>query len=234
MLCRGLRLARFRGRESPGGDSLSFASPKESKQRKSDPAVCVPYAALRGNLRCSVQTGSRANSPAAQTSTIPDPSGLALLGADRRVGSECGYQQPNSQQPKTRNAGESTYACTTKDTLNLIAACVDTTCVIGTFYVKPGSPNSFATRPGWACAVSPKRDQGRALFERNAVERVCADPRFGLTAQVARSAAQGPRLRVAFSLVTFFWRSKRKLLAAGRLPAPNRRPSPAARKAPEK
>ncbi|MEO5660111.1 MAG: hypothetical protein ABIQ90_09965, partial [Polaromonas sp.] len=30
------------GRESPGGDSLSFASPKESKQRKGDPTVCVP------------------------------------------------------------------------------------------------------------------------------------------------------------------------------------------------
>src|SRR5215207_8880800 len=26
----------------PGGNSLSFASPKESKQRKGDPAVCVP------------------------------------------------------------------------------------------------------------------------------------------------------------------------------------------------
>ncbi len=31
---------------------------------------------------------------------------------------------------------------------------------------------------------------------------------------------RGRRLGVAFSLVTFFWRSKRKLLAAGRLPAP--------------
>ena len=38
----------------PAAHSLSFASPKESKQRKGDPAVCVPFAALRGNLRCSV------------------------------------------------------------------------------------------------------------------------------------------------------------------------------------
>ncbi len=37
----------------PAAHSLSFASPKESKQRKGDPAVCVPFAALRGNLRCS-------------------------------------------------------------------------------------------------------------------------------------------------------------------------------------
>ena len=38
-----------------------------------------------GNLWCSAQPGSRANSPAAQTSTSPDPSGLPLLGAFTRV-----------------------------------------------------------------------------------------------------------------------------------------------------
>ena len=35
-------LLRAAGRGLPGGNSLSFASPKESKQRKGDPAVCVP------------------------------------------------------------------------------------------------------------------------------------------------------------------------------------------------
>src|SRR3990167_7931441 len=38
----------------PAGESLSFASPKERNQRKGDPAVCAPFAALRGNLGCSV------------------------------------------------------------------------------------------------------------------------------------------------------------------------------------
>ena len=37
----------------PAADSLSLASPRESKQREGDPAVCDPYAALRGNLGCS-------------------------------------------------------------------------------------------------------------------------------------------------------------------------------------
>ena len=37
-----------------------------------------------GNLRCSVQPGSCTNSPAAQTSTRPDPSGPPLLGAFTR------------------------------------------------------------------------------------------------------------------------------------------------------
>ena|GEM_PF-3605630 len=49
------------GRESPGGDSLSFASPKESKQRKGDPAVCVP--SLRyGQPAVLASGGVRANS----------------------------------------------------------------------------------------------------------------------------------------------------------------------------
>jgi hypothetical protein len=39
----GLRLFRGRSREfAPAGDSLSFASPKESKQRKGDPTARVP------------------------------------------------------------------------------------------------------------------------------------------------------------------------------------------------
>jgi len=32
----------------PGGNSLSFASPKESKQRKGDPMVWVPFATAQG------------------------------------------------------------------------------------------------------------------------------------------------------------------------------------------
>ena len=39
---------------APAGESLSFASPKERNQRKGDPAVCDPFAALRGNLGSSV------------------------------------------------------------------------------------------------------------------------------------------------------------------------------------
>ena len=63
---------------------LSLRQEKVSKEK----ATLVP-ASLRfatGNLRCSVQPGSRANSPAAQTSTSPFPSGPALLGAFTRGG----------------------------------------------------------------------------------------------------------------------------------------------------
>ena len=73
----------FRGREfRPAADSLSFASPKESKQRKGDPTVCDPCASLRGNLRCSRFAGSR-RTRCAQTAASPDPRNAPLLGAAR-------------------------------------------------------------------------------------------------------------------------------------------------------
>ena len=64
---------------------FSLLRQRNLRKRK---ATLVP-ASLRfasGNLRCSVQPGSRANSPAAQTSTSPDPSGPPLLGAFTRGG----------------------------------------------------------------------------------------------------------------------------------------------------
>ena len=39
---------------APAGESLSFASPKDRNQRKGDLTVCDSFAALRGNLGCSV------------------------------------------------------------------------------------------------------------------------------------------------------------------------------------
>ena len=37
----------------PAADLLFFASPKKSRQKKGDPTFRIPFAALRGNLRCS-------------------------------------------------------------------------------------------------------------------------------------------------------------------------------------
>ena len=71
---------------APAGEALFFASPKKSTQKKGDPMVWVPCAALRGNLRCSPKAGSRSNSPLAQTIASPDPLLPALLGPARRVG----------------------------------------------------------------------------------------------------------------------------------------------------
>ena len=80
--------ADFRSRSvAAAGNSLSLASPRESKQREGDPGACVP------SLRCGQPAVlSPAGVPlelaefhSAQTIACPDPSGLPLLGAFTRV-----------------------------------------------------------------------------------------------------------------------------------------------------
>ena len=65
--------------------------------------------------------------------------------------------------------------------------------------------------------------------------RVCADPRFSRAAQVARSEAQGPRLRVAFLCLLSLAKQRTSESPAGRdrpakpgkaNPATNQKPSP--------
>ena len=53
--------------------NLSLASPRTSHQREGDPAVRVPFAALRGNLQCALQAGSAQTRLAAQTARGPGP-----------------------------------------------------------------------------------------------------------------------------------------------------------------
>jgi hypothetical protein len=83
-----------------------------SKEKATLLAASLRFAA--GNLRCSVQAGSRSNSPSAQTIAIPDPPGPALLGASRRGGDRdteyqtAEYRTPNTQETRTRR-GESLF-----------------------------------------------------------------------------------------------------------------------------
>ena len=87
----------------PAAQILSSDSSEESIQRRDDPADCVPFAALRGNLwcsgvgcaaelatRCAFRSNSRRKSVhevgvSCGTPTTPRP---VLLGAFRRVGAQ--------------------------------------------------------------------------------------------------------------------------------------------------
>ena len=113
----------FCGRREPGlgpaADSLFFASPKKSKQKKGDPAVCDPCGA---NLRrgvCGVRRGTRyALARCARTTTASQITKHARSDAHatpqtpRRRRSQKGVnlrtaKQPNSQtakQPNSRTA----------------------------------------------------------------------------------------------------------------------------------
>ena len=135
------------------------------------------------------------------------------------------YQYQYQYQANGSNVGANQPAAISA--INPIATHARTTCARSTFFLK-SAENSFLSvsvsvsdpdpafapappRSGWACAVSKKRDQGRALSERNAVKRVCAAPRFLLTAQVARSAAKGPRQPGRLSFAYFSLAKQRKV-----------------------
>ena len=148
-------------------------TPKVSKRKAT--LLSATLRCATGTLRCSVQPGSRSNSPAAQTIASPDPSGLPLLGAARR-GVETKYQQPNSAERAVR-------------------------------VLLPDFDFFPQTRSGWAEERRAKRIRARACLS---VASLHETPLGSSTASCPVAKRRGPRLRVAFSLVSFFWRSKRK------------------------
>ena len=105
----------FCGRREPGlgpaADSLFFASPKKSKQKKGDPAVCDPCGA---NLRrgvCGVRRGTRyALARCARTTTASQITKHARSDAHatpqtpRRRRSQKGVGSPTAQQPNSPTA----------------------------------------------------------------------------------------------------------------------------------
>ena len=105
-----------------------------------------------GTLRCSVQPGSRSNSPSAQTIASPDPAGPPLLGADRRGWERIQTANTNSQTPQ--NA--------------LCAFCSPI-------------PISFAPNPSWlGRAAQMEAGSGPQLFE--AIAEFCGPPPESSTA----------------------------------------------------
>src|SRR5438093_12470442 len=68
---------------SPAASNFSLLRQRKVSKRKAT-LLSATLRCATGTLRCSVQPGSRSNSPAAQTIASPDPSGPPLLGADRR------------------------------------------------------------------------------------------------------------------------------------------------------
>ena len=198
-----------------------FASPKKSTQKKGDPKSGSLRCAS-GNLRCSVSAGS-GTTRCAQTCASPCPLPPVLLGPAstgfevQRAFASLGHQRQRALRAALGRRGV---------TANLIAACASRTCTKRQFHSKnkarraaPATTGRAQQRPvglqnplrlgrGAQGAAGCRASRGRrGLSERSEFRSRLPAPS---TAGCPVAQRRGPRRRVAFSLLTFSWRSKRK------------------------
>ena len=221
-----LCVAEARGRDSPRrARHFFFASPKKSTQKKGDPKSGSLRCAS-GNLRCSVPAGG-CGTRFAQTvladryrGNLPPPAllGPASTGFEvQRAFASLGHQRQRALRAALGRRGV---------TANLIAACASRTCTKRQFHSKnkarraaPATTGRAQQRPvglqnplrlgrGAQGAAGCRASRGRrGLSERSEFRSRLPAPS---TAGCPVAQRRGPRRRVAFSLLTFSWRSKRK------------------------
>ena len=173
----------------PTAHSLSFASPKESKQRKGDPTVCVP------SLRCGQPAVLEFSGVwlelalRAQTIASPDPLTPALLGAYRR---ELGDSRAIAALGRVIGPTSALRADE-----------------VGIWYPAVGLAGSAVMRRRVAQVWA---DQGWRLFERSEFE---PDP--ARTEQ--RSVPAGPTNPARLLLLTFLGEARKVRRPPGRNPA---------------
>ncbi|ABM36318.1 hypothetical protein Pnap_1001 [Polaromonas naphthalenivorans CJ2] len=94
------------GRESPGGDSLFFASPKKSKQKKGDPAVWVP--SLRyGRPALPEKNGGRRKLASLKQRAALIPFFSVITGPDRT--GQSGNEVRTAKQPQRLGFSHACY-----------------------------------------------------------------------------------------------------------------------------
>ena len=192
-------LLRTAGRGLPGGNSLSFASPKESKQRKGDPAVCVPFALLRGNLRCSVQAGSRSNS--LRCTSLRQSRSLIRLNLRSSAHTEGAIENGSGNQIPTRTRhGESLFL----QVFGVLSSAVGSSAVRYWY--------SFL-HPLWMRrGAEDQTDQGKNLFERSELFLTPAGPS---TAGCPQRSAGTQEPGSPFFCLLFFGEAKKSELPPG-------------------
>ena len=207
----------FCGRREPGlgpaADSLFFASPKKSKQKKGDPAVCDPCGA---NLRrgvCGVRRGTRyALARCARTTTASQITKHAREGAHatpqtpRRRRSQKGVGSPTAQQPNSPTATRAVAALGPDGRRRFAPRSARPSAAMARRDVRLRDP--FRMRRGAQRAA----DQGSRLSERRRREFE-RDPAGREHRRLPAAKRRDAACRVAFLLGTFLWRSKEKYLA---------------------
>ena len=197
------------GRVSPRrARYLFFASPKKSTQKKGDPQSATPAGqtcggALAGRavelaLRCARRSDNHGES---------DHEACALRRACHPANAPPQAQPEGGGQPKSRTAkqphGPSLRSAHTARAQAPRAAQTGPSAAMARMDVRLRVP--FRMRRG---AQRPA-DQGSRLFERSEFER---DPAGREHRRLPAAKRRDAAYRVAFSLVTFSWRGKRKLL----------------------
>ncbi len=177
---------------APAGDSLSFASPKESEQRKGDPQSATPALRYGANLRrcaCGARRGTRI--AAAQRRSDSHGESDHEAWALRRPchpattppqAQPAGGEQPNSHSG--RRCARPKKCGALRVALALMSWAERSNGPSGCSAPTPLCMRRGAQRPA---------DQGSRLSERSAAQRVRARPRWTRAPQVARSEAQGRR-----------------------------------------
>jgi len=215
----------------PAGESLSFASPKERNQRKGDPAVCDPFAALRGNLGCSV-----AGCTAELAARLRRSARTTAVSQITRHARSDAHATPRPARPRRIQKG------TRESDIHRGHRCARPR-LLSAWRLRPRDGAERSKGP-WGCldvrlppllaAPAAGRLWGgmgvEAPMPRELTRRGCPSgaaqqqsefhgaPRNRPAAGCPFATRRGRRLGVAFSLVTFFWRSKRKLLACRATP----------------
>ena len=182
---------------APAGDSLSFASPKESKQRKGDPTVCVP--SLRYGQPAVLDSGGGPQNSLRSNSCGPDP---ACICAPRRIQKgweRAAFALARPQQPIPKPTSPTTATRSA----------------------------AVAWRPSEAKARSVSKplcmrrgaqgfaDQGSQLFERS---EFCETPRNPSTAGCPQRSEGSQTVGSPFFCLRFFGEAKKSRSPAGASP----------------
>ena len=160
---------------APAGDSLSFASPKESKQRKGDPTVCVPP--LRYGQPAVLDYGGGPQNSLRSNSCGTDPASIC---APRRI------QRGLETERAFASLGHQATAALRAVVVGIGLGCWYWLLVLGPSEAKAARSHPFCMRRG----AQMEAGSGPQLFEPKASS---ADPRRNRAPQVARSEAEGRR-----------------------------------------
>ena len=209
---------------APAADSLFFASPKKSKQKKGDPTVCVP--ALRSGQPAVLGAGgvSLELAPAAlrqSRALIRHP--LRAAGATRKGG---GAQQPHG--PSLRSAWR---ASARRLRPRRRAERSDGPCGLRVFNPLLAAPAAGCLRGGMRAPARMLRELTRRVCPNGAPQarsELCGEPRKRPAPGLPRSEAQGSQTEGRLSFAYFSLAKQRKVSRP-----PGRDPAPALRKSTE-